>query len=164
MDLLKIISLVLFSQIESLSESQKQKIQAVKIELRREVLTVVLKILVGFALTAGIVISVLHLGDSLHQHLSEIENQFLYELLSFGSFGLLCSIFLILLFRNDLVRRRVEMVPNQTTHKTIDFESLLMTFLEGFLDGLEKINHKNKKRNEAETDASASVSAKELIS
>jgi hypothetical protein len=137
LNLLEVISSVLLSQVELLSDSQKQKIEMVKAELRREVLTIILKVLVGFALTAGFVISVFQLGESLRLHLSLIENQFFLELFIFGVFGLLCSALLFLLFRKDLIKRAIVAVPNQQTEGSFDLDILLVSFLEGFLDALD---------------------------
>ncbi len=137
LNLLEVISSVLLSQVELLSDSQKQKIEMVKAELRREVLTILLKVLVGFALTAGFIISVFHLGESLRLHLSLIENQFFLELLTFGLFGLLCSALLFLLFQKDLKKRDAVTVPNKQSEASFDLDTLLVGFLEGFLDTLD---------------------------
>ncbi len=137
LNLLEVISSILLSQIELLSDSQKQKIEMVKAELRREVLTIILKVLVGFALTAGFVISVFQLGESLRLHLSLIENQFFLELLTFGVFGLLCAALLILLFRKDLVKRNVVAVANDQSEGSFVLDTLLVSFLEGFLETLD---------------------------
>ncbi|MBK8200960.1 MAG: hypothetical protein IPK68_01075 [Bdellovibrionales bacterium] len=109
----------------------------VKAELRREVLTIILKVLVGFALTAGFVISVFQLGESLRLHLSLIENQFFLELLTFGVFGLLCAALLILLFRKDLIKRNVVAVANDQSEGSFVLDTLLVSFLEGFLETLD---------------------------
>lgn len=137
LNLLEVISSILLSQIELLSDSQKQKIEMVKAELRREVLTIILKVLVGFALTAGFVISVFQLGESLRLHLSLIENQFFLELLTFGVFGLLCAALLILLFRKDLIKRNVVAVANDQSEGSFVLDTLLVSFLEGFLETLD---------------------------
>lgn len=137
LNLLEVISSVLLSQVELLSDSQKQKIEMVKTELRREVLTIILKVLVGFALTAGFVISVFQLGESLRLHLSLIENQFFLELLTFGVFGLLCAALLILLFRKDLIKRNVVAVANDQSEGSFVLDTLLVSFLEGFLETLD---------------------------
>ncbi len=134
---MEVISSILLSQIELLSDSQKQKIEMVKAELRREVLTIILKVLVGFALTAGFVISVFQLGESLRLHLSLIENQFFLELLTFGVFGLLCAALLILLFRKDLIKRNVVAVANDQSEGSFVLDTLLVSFLEGFLETLD---------------------------
>lgn len=138
LNLLEVISSVLLSQVELLSDSQKQKIEMVKTELRREVLTIILKVLVGFALTAGFVISVFQLGESLRLHLSLIENQFFLELLTFGVFGLLCAALLFLLFRKDLIKRDAVAVPKKKQSEgSFDLDILLVSFLEGFLETLD---------------------------
>ena len=149
--LIKVISLVLFSQIESLSETQKQKIEAVKIELRREILTVILKFFVGLALTSGIIISVSILGKSLQFHLSQLENQLLAELITFGSFALLCSLLLFLLFKNDLIKKHIESVPYQQTKSTINLELLFAKFLDGLIDGL-KLHREDQNKSDKKKD------------
>lgn len=115
------------------------------------------KLLIGVVLVASIILSMLHLLQTLHIYLDQFASGFIIELILFGSLLVLSSAGLYFVFKNNIqIYKRADLTDKTNTSEksdeklslfSVDFQSIGLNFIEGFFDGFtskNKLTSQNK--------------------
>lgn len=112
--------------------------------VRKEVLGICSRFLVGFVISSAIVLSLAQLGGSIQRWLSRFENALTFEILGSSGIALVGSFALYLLFRDFWIKPKQNMhqpqsaqTPISTQNDPIDIQGLALRFVEGFADAVE---------------------------
>jgi hypothetical protein len=132
-------------------------LEMIRQTVRKEVLGLGSRLLVGFIISSAIVLSLAQLGGSLQRWLGRFENALSFEIFGFCGVSLLGSMALYYLFRDVWIPtkqniQKSESVPppatNSESTKTdpVDIHGLALRFVEGFSEAVEtgKANQKAK--------------------
>lgn len=116
--------------------------------VRKEVLGLGSRLLVGFVLSSAIVLSLAQLGESLKRWISRFENALTFEILGSSGVALLASAGFYFLFRDVWIKQqRQQQQYNQkpetsqgnatTQNDSIDIQDIALRFVEGFANSFE---------------------------
>ena len=102
-----------------------------------KVLEIGFKLLIGFGLVQTILFSIIQLGNAFEVFLSQFENGFIFEFISFSVVVVVCMIWLYFLFNRKTTKLAEKNIKNRSFSNTIDLQVLVLKFAEGVMKGLE---------------------------
>lgn len=134
-------STLLQTQNGQLPQAQKLLLVNLSKYVRSELLSFVLKVLVGVVCSSLIIISFIHLSDAAHLFLSRYENPMLLELFTFGGMIVVSSVIIYVLLKNSsaevfeksLLDKNLSASPDGS----LNIHQLLANFIEGLLEGID---------------------------
>ncbi len=134
---------VLTTALSSLSIKQ-DPVELVTLTVRREISALVLKLLLSLTLTAAIIFSMIQSGSALRSLLGSSENGTLVQFIIFGVLTIAGLGTLVFMFNRKSKATVDPIVPST------GLEELVITFVQGFLEGLNSADSPGSKKNRSQ--------------
>ena len=121
----------------SKSDDASRGIDFIKKNIRDEVLAIAGKLFLGLILSSVMIFSLITMGRRLDAYLDMYVDGLLGSILIFSLIGLICAGCLYRIFRTNTEKQSAE-VKVSFPSANIDFEKLLVSFLDGMLSGFDE--------------------------
>lgn len=133
---------------------QAQLLKQLKLTIRNEISLLIYKILIGIAITAGVIFSFVQFGKAFQTMVNQFENSYVFEMLGFGIATCVGVATIYYIFRGipfaGLDRKKQSLGESSN----VEIDTLVMQFVQGFTVGLgqssakTEIEQKNRMLNE----------------
>lgn len=124
----------------------KKSALAMKEELRSEVLSLALKIVIGLIFAAMIVFSLTLVGLQINAILVSLEQGRVLAIIFFATLALVCSIALYYIFAGNGSKAQARHCEAPEAGSQLNFEAVLCSFLNGLNEGLNKSSQSTDKK------------------
>lgn len=144
--LLLLFSLMSWKNKKKTLDSSAMLIDSIKIILRKELLTILYKALIGILLVSITIIAIDKSGSSFQTIMARFENGYIFEFIGFILIALASLFFLHKLFNINPLKQTEHSLESNKDNSTVDFQKLAFTFLEGLQEGVIAHNRNNTSR------------------
>jgi len=148
--ILPALSFLSLSRRESVLDAKGSATDLIKKIIRAELFSVGLRLLVGLVLVSIIVYSIVQFAYGIQVWLSQFENAFTLQMVAFTILAVASAVGLYFLF-SDKSEKPKEDESFHATLKKLNVQTIAVKFMDGFMEGLERTDFKEKRETMEET-------------